>query len=242
MDAEIGRLVDRVDQLGLANETLIIFASDNGPECIFLRTSSHSGIGSPGPFRGKKRSLYEGGIRVPLIVRWPGQTPAGVVDNTSVVAAVDFLPTFAALAGTPYVAASIEPREVVGFETSATYRLYVPPLPPDGEDISDVLMGTPRPRNTPLFWEYRLGQTELRTIDRSPRVAVRDGNWKLLLNPDGSRVELYDVVVDPGESLDVSGLNPEIVATMTTMAMDWLAELPPGPVFGQAGKAQYPWP
>ena len=75
------------------DKTLILFSSDNGPEDIHIRNAGHSGVGSAGPFRGRKRSLYEGGVRVPFIVRWPGHVPAGEIDDTSVVAGCDLLPT-----------------------------------------------------------------------------------------------------------------------------------------------------
>ena len=99
LDTQIGRLLKRLDELGLADKTLILFSSDNGPEDIHIRNAGHSGVGSAGPFRGRKRSLYEGGVRVPFIVRWPGHVPAGRIDDTSVVAGCDFLPTLCKLAG-----------------------------------------------------------------------------------------------------------------------------------------------
>lgn len=98
LDTQIGRLIDKLDEMGLAENTLVVFSSDNGPEDIHVLDSTHSGVGSNGPFRGRKRSLYEGGVRVPLIVRQPGRVPAGRVDNNSIVCGVDFLPTFCDLA------------------------------------------------------------------------------------------------------------------------------------------------
>ena len=98
IDKEIGRLMDKLRELRLAKNTVIIFSSDNGPEDIHIRNASHSGIGSPGPFRGRKRSLYEGGIRAPFIVRWPAGTPAKKVDNNSLICGADLLPTLCSLA------------------------------------------------------------------------------------------------------------------------------------------------
>jgi len=99
LDNQAGRLMARLETLGLAQDTLIFFSSDNGPEDIHIRNAGHSAIGSPGPFRGRKRSLYEGGVRTPCLVRWPGRVPAGRVDQDSVLTGVDFLPTMARLAG-----------------------------------------------------------------------------------------------------------------------------------------------
>src|SRR5690606_38115949 len=98
IDRAFGRLMGKLDEMGLAQNTIVLFSSDNGPEEIFISNAGHSGVGSPGPFRGRKRSLYEGGVRLPGIVRWPGRVPARV-DSTSVMGAVDYLPTMAKLAG-----------------------------------------------------------------------------------------------------------------------------------------------
>ncbi|HUR57444.1 MAG TPA: sulfatase-like hydrolase/transferase, partial [Opitutaceae bacterium] len=76
LDKQIGRLMDELEKLGLADNTAIFFSSDNGPEEIQVLNAGHSGVGSPGPFRGRKRSLYEGGVREPFIVRFPGRVPA----------------------------------------------------------------------------------------------------------------------------------------------------------------------
>src|SRR6185436_10911777 len=85
LDQQIGRVLKCLAELGLARNTLVLFSSDNGPEDIEIYSVNHSGVGSTGPFRGRKRSLYEGGVRLPLLVRWPGKTPAGRVDETTIV-------------------------------------------------------------------------------------------------------------------------------------------------------------
>ena len=101
-DRHIGRLLDALDALHLSESTLVVFTGDNGPEDLVVANASHSAAGSPGPFRGRKRSLYEGGVRMPLIVRWKGHTPAGRVDDESVLGAVDLLPTLCLLAARPH--------------------------------------------------------------------------------------------------------------------------------------------
>ena len=219
LDTQIGRLLDELEKLGLADNTLVMFSSDNGPEDIHITNAGHSGIGSAGPFRGRKRSLYEGGVRVPFIVRWPGKVPAGRIDDTSVVAGVDWLPTVCKLGEVPL------PSD----------------FKPDGEDVSDLLAGKLRPRNAPLFWEWRFNIAG-EPFHHSPMLAIREGDWKLLLNPDRSRVELYDIPRDPTQLKNVAEKHPELVERLTKEALDWQATLPKGPIEPGAGKADYPWP
>ena len=219
LDAQIGRLIVGLEKLGLTNQTLIVFSSDNGPEDIHVGNASHSGIGSAGPFRGRKRSLYEGGVRVPGIVCWPGHVPAERVDGESVVAGVDWLPTVCRLAGA---------------EIPDAHSL-------DGEDVSDVMLGQSRARAKPLMWEWRFGIAgEL--FHHSPMLAIREGGWKLLMNPDRSRVELYDVERDPSELSNVAQQEPELVEQLATQALAWQKKLPSGPVHPSAGGHEYPWP
>jgi len=219
LDTQVGRLLQEVDQLGLADHTLVLFSSDNGPEDIHIRNAGHSGIGSAGPFRGRKRSLYEGGVRMPFIARWPGHVPANRVDDASVVAAVDFLPTLCRFAGVTLAA-----------ETK-----------PDGEDVSDILLGQSRPRATPLLWEWRF-HVFGEPFHRSPILAIREGDWKLLLNPDRSRVELYDIPRDPTELANAAQEHTGVVDRLAAKALAWQATLPKGPIESAAGKANYPWP
>lgn len=219
MDRQIGRFVEAVDALGIKERTLIIFSSDNGPEDYQIGNSAHSGVGSPGPFRGRKRSIYEGGIRVPFLLRWPGRVPADRVNHTSVVSALDFLPTLCALAG-----------------------VHLPDgLPTDGEDMHDVWLGADRARTRPLFWEWRY-RLFGHVSNHPPRLAVRDGSYKLLLNPDESRVELYDLDRDPGERDNIADTVPDQVARLRSLLLDWHQTLPESPVESAAGKATWPWP
>ena len=219
LDQQIGRLLDKLDELGLAENTLVVFSSDNGPEDIHVRNASHSAAGSSGPFRGRKRSLYEGGVRTPFIVRWPGRVPAGRVDDESVVTAVDFLPTVCKLAGV----------EVPGG------------LNPDGEDVSDVLLGASRNRKKAIFWEWRFRITG-HVSNRSPMLSVRDGGHKLLMNPDRGRVELYDIPRDPRERHNLAEHRPEIVERLSKKLLAWQKTLAPGPIAPDAGGDGYPWP
>ena len=208
-DREIGRLLDGLHALGLETNTLVIIAGDNGPEPSFNRARS-------GGMRGMKWSLYEGGIRTPLIVRWPGVVPAGVVNDTSVVAGVDFFPTLCALANIPA-------PDGVKF---------------DGEDLSAVWKGDKQSRAKPLFWEYgrkpqAAGEKGIRAFPypsepdaKSPNVAIRDGNWKLLLNADGSGAELYDLAADRNETRNLAAEKPDVAKRLAEQALAWRKSLP----------------
>jgi len=202
MDKAIGRLMDELDTLGLADNTLIFFTSDNGPEDYNVRNASNAGLGSPGPYRGRKRSIYEGGVRTSCIARWPGHVKAGRVDRESVISAIDWLPTVCKLAGAD-----------------------VPNIRPDGEDVSDILRGKTRPRRTPIFWEWRGGISGNQNY-RPPSLAIREGKWKLLVNPDATRQELYDIPADAGEQKNLAQTHPAIANRLTEKLLAWKKTIP----------------
>ena len=219
MDKQIGRLLQAVEELGLAENTVIFFSSDNGPEDIHVNNAGHSGVGSAGPFRGRKRSLYEGGIRVPGILRWPARVPAGKVDSESVVAGVDWLPTVCKLAG-----------------------VAVPGTHPlDGEDMSDIWSGKSRARTKALMWEWRF-RIFGEPFHQSPMLAIREGDWKLLMNPDRSRVELYQMREDLTQLNNVADKNANVVKRLSEQVLAWQKELPDGPKDPGAGQVNYAWP
>ena len=219
-DRQIGRLLKHIDDLVLTDNTIVIFSADNGPEDICIRNSSHSGVGSPGPFRGRKRSLYEGGIRVPFILRWPaGGARPGAVDDTTPLCAVDLLPTFCSLGGADI------PSD----------------LPLDGEDMADVFRGHQRGRRTSLMWEWRFS-VHGHCLNKSPMLAVRRGKWMLLLNPDRSRIELFDVPADHMQLTNLADRYPGIVDEMARDVLEWQATLPAGPLDCDAGSNAFPWP
>lgn len=213
LDVQLGRLFDGLEKLGLADNTLVFFSSDNGPEDIHIKNAGHSGVGSAGPFRGRKRSLYEGGIRVPGIVCWPGHVSAGRIADDAVVAAVDWLPTVCKLAGV-----AVPPEHAL-----------------DGEVADDLLLGASRPRTKPLFWEWRFSIAG-EPFHHSPMLAVRDGDWKLLLNPDRSRVELYEIQQDLTQLNNVAEHHPDVVERLSAAVLAWQKELPSGPIEPSAGK------
>lgn len=219
MDRQIGIFLDKLDALGLKDNTIVIFTSDNGPEVMEISNASHSAAGSPGPFRGFKRSLYEGGVRVPLLVRWPDHIKENTVDSNSVISAVDFIPTLTTLCG---------------LSTGDKLKL-------DGEDMSSSWLASPKKRTKPLFWEWRFDIAG-RPLDKSPMLAMRQDKWKLLMNPDRSRVELYDLINDPSE-LDNRALDePQLVNEMSVTLLSWKSQLPEGPVDKNAGTNGYHWP
>jgi len=219
LDRQVGRLVKKIDELGLAGNTVIAFSSDNGPEDLDIGNAVHSGIGSTGPFRGRKRSIYEGGVRMPFIVRWAGHTPAATVDETTVIAGVDWLPTVCGLAAVKL------PGD----------------LKPDGEDMSQAVLGKPKTRTKPLMWEWRF-RVFGDMVHKCPMLAIRDGKWKLLMNPDRSRVELYDILRDPTELDNLAEQHPDIVKKLSQQVLKWQKTLPPGPIDQTAGSNAYPWP
>ena len=198
-DKQVGRLIAGLKELGIETNTILIFSSDNGPLPTFRGRRA-------GGLRGSKDSLYEGGTRMPLIVRWPGHVPAGRVDETTVMHGVDFFPMFCKLAGV-----SLPEQEHF-----------------DGEDLSKAFLGTASVRQHPIFWEYGRNPTfgYPRGRNRSPNVAVREGKWKALVNADGSSIELYDLDADRNETQNVANENPEIARRLTEAALQWRKSLP----------------
>ncbi len=181
MDYQVGRLLARLEQLGLRDDTLVIFTSDNGPVTADWRHWYEVNLyGSTGGLRGRKADLYEGGIRVPMIARWPGRVPAGAVAEAP-VSGYDLLPTLAS---------------VVGFPLPADRSI-------DGEDVSPALRGGPFERRRPLFWEFE--------DDQGFHYALRDGNLKLLADRSLGKRRLYDLKSDPFEVNDLASQKPDVV-------------------------------
>jgi arylsulfatase A-like enzyme len=200
-DRQMGRLFDGLKQLGIDQSTLIIFTSDNGPLPSFRGSRS-------GGFRGSKLSLYEGGIRMPFIVRWPGHTPPGQLDEQSVFGATDLFPTLCAIAGVE------SPRSG----------------PVDGEDVSAAFLGhAAAGRHRPLFWEYGRNRKSFsypQGRDRSPNLALRDGDWKLLMNSDASEVELYNLKTDPKETTNAAEAHSDVVTRLKDKLVTWRKSWP----------------
>jgi arylsulfatase A-like enzyme len=204
-DRQVGRLMDGLRAAGLDQDTLVIFTSDNGALPTFKGARS-------GGFRGAKLSLFEGGIRMPFIVRWPaGHVPAGRTDDQSVCSALDLFPTLCHLAGAPV------PDDVQA-------KL-------NGQEISAAWLGQGTiVRASPLFWEYGRNDSFFKypgiPADRSPNVAIRDGRWTLLVNADGTDAQLYDVVADPSQGINRATEHADVTKRLTDQALQWRKSLP----------------
>lgn len=193
LDKQIGRLTHGIDALGVGTNTLIVVVGDNGAPNDALNTL----LRRNGGLRGAKGNLYEGGVREPFIVRWTGTVPAGVVNSNTVISTLDLLPTYCALAG-----------------------IALPNAPFAGEDMSDVLRGATRPRARPLLWEYGV----LSGLSPSaPRLAIRDGQYKFMRNPDGTRRELYILPHDHAEATNLVSHSSYagVVAQLEPKLMAW---------------------
>ncbi len=186
MDRDVGHMLDHLKSLGLDDNTIVIFTSDNGP--TFNGGTDSAYFDSARGLRGLKCQLYEGGIRVPLIFSWPGNIPAGTT-NSTITANWDLFPTLAAATG---VSPSLLPANLDGIDLSPTLLQAAPPLTRDH-----------------LYWEYSMsdGQQAVRTGNFK---AIRRNAMK---NPDGP-IELYDLATDPSETTDIASAHQDIVHRM----------------------------
>lgn len=209
MDRTLGNLIDRLKDSGQFDNTLIIVTSDNGPTArgIYYR-GGRTSPGSAGALRGRKGSLYEGGIRQPLILSWPNGIVGGRRDEATVAQAVDFLPTLAGIAGAK------------------------PASRTPGVDLSPVLKGQAIAQRPTLFWAFGLpGAAEqpggpFPQRDRAPRLAIREGKWKLLAEADGSGAQLYDLAADPNEATNLGLEQPRLRDRLMQRLLAWAAQLP----------------
>ena len=189
MDIAIGKVLKSLDDLNITEETLVIFTSDNGP---------FGGVGDASPLRADKGHLYEGGIRVPLIVRWPGKVEAGAVEETPVIL-TDLHPTI---------------LSATGLDLNST-------IPNDGHNLLPLLKGKEKLKNRAVYWHYpnfafhrdnRLGS------------AIREGDHKLIHFYDTDSVELYNLKNDISEKNDLSGKMPQLASRLKNKLKVWLKD------------------
>lgn len=201
-DRQVGRVLEVLDELGIANNTLIMFSSDNGPENSHAQPGQkfYHSQGSTGGLRGRKRSLLMGGVNVPFLVRWPGVVPAGRVDKETALAGVDVFPTVLAATGA---------KAPDGYVS-------------DGEDMLAAFKGEKQARTKPIFWWWQGGHSG----DDWPAFAMREGSHVLILDETKQRVELYDVIADRFQSNNLAADEPERVKRMTSAIDTWFATLP----------------
>lgn len=189
IDDQVGRVLDKLDELKLANNTLVIFTSDNGG----LSTSEGSPT-SNAPLRAGKGWLYEGGIRVPLIVRWPGVVKPGTTSSVPVIS-TDYFPTILAAIGAP----------------------LHPEWHMDGVSLLPLLKQTGQLSGRPLYWHY----PHYGNQGGIPGGAVRDGDWKLIEFFEDDHIELYNLADDPVEEVDLAATQPDRAKQLRQQLHDW---------------------
>lgn len=222
-DDRIGQVLQALDRLKLSDNTLVIFCSDNGPArarpgtelslSYDTATGAGFGIGASrgitGGRKGYKASLFEGGINVPFIARWPGKIAPGKVNKQSMISAVDLLPTLCEVAG-----------------------IALPDkMPLDGVNQLPQLTGkTVTGRTRPLYWKMQgRGKPGKPGSFHWVNYCIVDRNWKLLTDEDGSYVELYDIVADPLEKSDLSSEHSGVVSELRQKIDSWKNSLPKKP-------------
>lgn len=230
VDNSVGRVMKKLDELALSKNTIVIFFSDNGglvsrfDKIPLIADSKHEIYekdsllyiaSSNAPLRGEKGNLYEGGIREPMIVMWPGKIKAGI-KNTSVISSVDFYPTFMDLAGI-----SVDRKQKM-----------------DGESLKDVWLKNEILYDRPIFWHYPVYHHGV------PSSAIRKGDYKLIENLVDHSLELYDLNSDIGETKNLVISMPDKAEELFNELQSWqksvVAQFPiPNPDFDQ--DRRYEW-
>lgn len=189
LDEQMGRLRKTLRDTGAAGNTMLWYCSDNGPEGM----TGHDGKyrGSAGPFRGRKRSLFEGGIRVPAVLEWPARVKPGSV--TSVACSTeDYYPTT---------------LDILGFQMKGQ------PQPLDGVSLLPLIEGRAKQRPKPIGFETA-DAGGVKGRHGSPKLALIGNRYKLLTDFDDKPDMLFDLIADPSERTEIGASKPEIVASM----------------------------
>jgi arylsulfatase A-like enzyme len=188
LDESVGRVLNKLAELGLEQNTIVVFTSDNGG----LSTSEGSPTSNV-PLRAGKGWPYEGGVREPLLIYWPGKTKPGSVCNEPMIS-TDYFPTLLELAGLP-----LRPQQHL-----------------DGVSLVPLLMGGSRPER-PLFWHYPHYSNQ----GAGPYGAVRLGDFKLIEWFEDMRVEVFNLKEDPGEQRNLADVVPKQTASLLQRLHDW---------------------
>ncbi|MDA7910268.1 sulfatase-like hydrolase/transferase [bacterium] len=187
MDQSIGKLLKSLDRLKLAENTMIIFTSDNGPFAANVK-----------PLRGEKGYLYEGGIRVPAIVKWPGKVKPNTVSKTPIIS-MDFHATI---------------LDAVGIAADPSNH-------PDGDSLTDLLTGTSSLNRDAIYFHYPNYAFHKKN---RPGSAIRCGDYKLIKFYDDNSVELYNLKEDLSESNDLSKSMPNKTMELKNKLEAWISE------------------
>jgi len=197
MDEQVGRLRQELRNLGVAQNTMLWFASDNGPEGKTSDQGTYRGV--TGGLRGRKRSLFSGGVNVPALLEWPGHTqPGRVVDLPC--STLDYFPTV---------------RDLTGF------RMPGKPRPIDGVSLAPLIEGRMAARPAPICFRFIVPE---RNMFGSPTVTMIEGRYKFLTNfsTDGKEDMLYDLVADRSESENIVSQQPAIAQSMKKRLREWI--------------------
>jgi arylsulfatase A len=193
LDENVGRVLDKIDELGITDNTIVVFFSDNGG---YINEFNRKVVTNNYPLRSGKGSLYEGGIREPLIIRRPGVTQPGSI-CAELVSSIDFYPTFlemTSLAGDPKHNSDMDGISLVPLMKNPAGKLN---------------------RET-LYWHYPHYYPTT-----TPVGAIRRGNWKLLEYFEDNHIELYDLSNDLGEQNDLSKKMPEKAKELRKSLVAW---------------------
>jgi arylsulfatase A-like enzyme len=196
MDESVGRILDKLEALKLADHTIVVFTSDNGGAVHFGKPPATSNL----PLRSGKGFAYEGGLRVPLLVKAPGVGRSGAVCDTPVISH-DFFPTLLELAGAP--------------KSAAATAL-------DGRSFAPLLRGERTVLHDELFWHY---PHYWNGGNVSPYSVARVGDWKLIRFYETDREELYNLRTDPAEQRDLAAMEPERRKNVGKRLDAWLKEV-----------------
>jgi arylsulfatase A len=211
LDNSVGRIMDKLEKEGLAENTLVVFFSDNGGlikrfdeiplidnrSLHYYENDTLQYIASSNaPLRAEKGTVFEGGIREPMIVRWPGKTKAGTKSD-ALISSIDFFPTFLKVAG-----AALPKEQKI-----------------DGINLTSIFRGNEQKKERTLFWHYPVYH------HATPASVVRRGDWKLIHFMVDDHIELYNLKEDIGETKDLSNERPKLKGKLFTALQHWREEV-----------------